>query len=121
MIEKAKQAKSVEELLALAKGNGVELSEQEANEYFTQLGKAGELSDEELDNVSGGGCHKNDGRLIVTIGKLCPYWKCNLCGSTYISKRTGRCSCDQATGCGHCKYMSYEKGLWLCNNEKNKI
>ena len=30
------------------------------------------LSDEELDNVAGGGCHKKDGRLIVTTMHSCP-------------------------------------------------
>lgn len=119
LLEKAKQAKDMKELLALAKENHIELSEQEAKDYFEKLNKSGELSDDELDNVSGGGCHNGDGRLVVTIGHLCSYWKCNRCGSTYINQRTGRCSCDQATGCGHCKFMSYEKGLWLCSNENN--
>ena len=57
LIEKAKQAKSVEELLALAKENGMEMTEEQATAYYAQLSpKSGELSDEELDNVSGGGC-----------------------------------------------------------------
>lgn len=51
LIEKAKQAKS-------AKENGVELSEEEAQDYFEQMNRSGELSDDELDNVAGGcgGC-----------------------------------------------------------------
>lgn len=52
--KKAKTAKSVEELLALAKENGMELTEEEAAKYFAEWHKEGELSDEELDNVSGG-------------------------------------------------------------------
>lgn len=56
LIEKAKQAKSPEELLALAKENGIELTEDEAKAYFERLNQSGELSDEELDNVAGGGC-----------------------------------------------------------------
>ena len=55
-ITKAKAAKSAEELLAIAKENGLELTEEEAKKYFEQLHKEGELSDEELDNVAGGGC-----------------------------------------------------------------
>ena len=43
--EKAKGAKSAEELLSLAKANGVELTEEEAAEYFAQLNKSGEISD----------------------------------------------------------------------------
>ena len=54
LLTKAKAAKSVEELLALAKENNIELTEEEAEKYFTEWHKEGELSDEELDNVSGG-------------------------------------------------------------------
>ena len=36
MIAKAKEAKSVEELIALAKENGVELTEEDAKMYFSQ-------------------------------------------------------------------------------------
>ena len=64
LIEKAKSAKTPEELMALAKENGMELTEESAKAYFEQLNpKTGELADEELDNVSGGGCH-NGGRLV---------------------------------------------------------
>lgn len=57
MIEKAKAAKTAEELLVLAKENNVELTEEEAKAYFVQLNpNLGELTDEELDNVAGGGC-----------------------------------------------------------------
>ena len=65
LFEKAKGAKSAEELLSLAKANGVELTEEEAAEYFAQLNKSGEISDGELDNVAGGGCHKR------TVGWSC--------------------------------------------------
>ena len=56
MIEKAKGAKSAEELIEMAKAEGVELSSAEAENYFAKLNKKGELADEELDNVVGGGC-----------------------------------------------------------------
>ena len=55
-LAKAKTAKSAEELLALAKAEGIALSKEEATKYFADLHKEGELSDDELDNVSGGGC-----------------------------------------------------------------
>ena len=54
LLEKAKQAKTAEELLAMAKAEKVELTEEEAAKAFAELNKTGELSDEELDNVSGG-------------------------------------------------------------------
>ena len=57
MIEKAKAAKSAEELAEIARAEGVELTAEEAKMHFDELHKTGELSDEELDNVSGGRCN----------------------------------------------------------------
>ena len=70
MIEKAKAAKSAEELLALAKENNVEMTADEAKTCFAQLNpKSGELDDDELDAVAGGGCgYASDGRRIVDMG-----------------------------------------------------
>ena len=56
IIEKVKTAKSAEELLAMAKAENIELTEAQAAKAFEELNKSGELSDEELDNVAGGGC-----------------------------------------------------------------
>ena len=71
LIAKAKQTKSPEELMALAKENGIELTEESAQAYFNQLNpKMGELADDELDNVAGGGCH-NGGRLVVSVMHYC--------------------------------------------------
>lgn len=105
LIEKAKTAKSEKELLALAEENGIELTEQEAAEYFAQMNKSGELSDEELDNVAGGGCHNKDGRLIVS-----EFYHCEHAVFTKISYQS----------CVTCKYSSYEKGLRLCNHPANR-
>ena len=72
LIARAKKAKSSEELMALAKENGEELTEESAKEYFELLNpKTGELSDDELDNVAGGGCHTKDCHLMTTIGPSC--------------------------------------------------
>ena len=55
LVAKAKEAKTPEELMALAKENGIGLTEEEAKAYFDRLHpQTGELSDSELDNVSGG-------------------------------------------------------------------
>ena len=57
LIAKAKTAKSAEELLALAKANGVLLSEKEAKTYYEQFNTTAPLSDDDLEAVSGGiGC-----------------------------------------------------------------
>ena len=53
-IAKLKEAKSADEILALAKESGVELSEEKAKELFAGLNANGEMSDEELDEVAGG-------------------------------------------------------------------
>ena len=69
MIEKAKAAKSAEELLTLAKSNGVEMTEDEAATYFAQLNpKSGELDDDDLDNVAGGACGSGNNSNAVSLG-----------------------------------------------------
>ena len=69
----AMQAKSVEELLKLAEEYGYEISKKEAEEIYAELNQKGELSDEELENVTGGSCYSKDnhGLLIVTLGNTC--------------------------------------------------
>ncbi len=118
LLEQAKKASSAEELLAFAKENGVELTKEEADAYFAQINKSGELSDEELDNVAGGGCHNKDGRLVVTVWSSCDDFTCIKCGR----KNTGDhfhiidgYRTNYMQQCQFCKYMSYEGGLWLCN------
>ena len=54
LIEKAKTAKTAEELLEMAKAENIEMTAEEAAKVYAELHKTGELSDEELDNVSGG-------------------------------------------------------------------
>ncbi len=124
LIGKAKQAKTPEELIDIAKINNVELTAEEAKTYFGQLNKTGELNDEELDNVSGGGCHTKDGRLVVAVTTCCEgYCHKSDNGTRYSSSVTGNfyCRvCRERANCGNCKYCTYEKGLWLCNNPANK-
>ncbi len=52
-IEKAMACKSVDELLKLAKSEGVELTHEQAEAYFAQS-TMNELSEEELAKVAGG-------------------------------------------------------------------
>ena len=55
LLAKAKEAKNPDELMSLAKENGIGLTEEETKAYFDRLHpQTGELSDSELDNVSGG-------------------------------------------------------------------
>lgn len=53
MIEKAREVKTAEELLLIAKENGIEMTSDEAQTYFEQV-NANKLEDDLLDGVSGG-------------------------------------------------------------------
>ena len=54
LIEKAREAGSPEELMALVEEDGLKISEEQAKEYYERIHAAGELSDDELDSVNGG-------------------------------------------------------------------
>ena len=61
-VAKAMQCKTADELMALAKGAGFDLSKAEAEAYMAELADV-ELDGEQLKNVAGGGCYpdcKND-------------------------------------------------------------
>lgn len=128
MIEKGKTANTVEELKELAKQDEWDMTDEEANAYFEEVQKyktqsTGELSDDELDDVSGGGCYKGK-RLVVTTMHSCMEWSCKCGNPSHMTPaelvNLGRCpKCRRGKTCGNCKYCSYEKGLWLCNNPKN--
>ena len=123
LLQKAKSAESAEALQALAKENDYEISTEEANAYFAQLHKRGELSDEELENVSGGGCRK-DGHLVTSLINGCLKWSCKVHKMPTVQFKDGYSSCASYayTGCTNslycksCYYCHYEKGLWLCYN-----
>lgn len=61
LLEKAKTAGTAEELIELAKAEGMELTAEDAALALARLHKAGELADDELDNVSGGCGDPNSG------------------------------------------------------------
>ena len=55
MIEKAIQCKTADELIALAKSGGYEITKEEAEAYMAELSDI-ELDDKMLKNVAGGVC-----------------------------------------------------------------
>ena len=121
LLAKAKNAKTPEELIALANENGMEMTEESAEAYYNLLHpQNGEVSDDELDNVAGGGCH-NGGKLVVSVMHYCDEWRCKDDGTHCdIHGILVNCNpCRVAAYCFSCKYCSYEKGLWLCNNPVN--
>ena len=126
LIAKAKETKTPEELMAFAKENGNEMTEESAKAYFDLIHpQSGEIADDELDNVSGGGCHADDGREIVTVAHCCTGFSCKKCdcGNERASWGVIVCRrCGRTAYCNRCKYCTYEKGLWLCNkdNHNNK-
>ena len=67
LIAKAKAAKCAEELIALAKDNNVELTEEQAKTYFEQLNETGAVSDDELEAVAGGACGDVEYYTIKTL------------------------------------------------------
>jgi len=56
MIAKAMQCKTVDELMALAKAEGFEITKDEAEAYFAELADV-ELDEKTLRNVAGGTCN----------------------------------------------------------------
>ena len=55
-IMKAMQCETAEELTALAKANGFDLSKEEAEAYMAELADV-ELDEEQLKKAAGGGCY----------------------------------------------------------------
>ena len=106
--------------MALAKENDMEMTEESAEAYYDLLHpQNGEISDDELDNVAGGGCHTKDGRLVVSALNLCGEWRCKDDGSMcYVNVMFVECNtCHRQAYCNSCHYCTYEKGLWLCNRK----
>ena len=60
MIEKAMQCKTADELMALAKAGGYEITKEEAEAYMADLADV-ELDEAALKKVAGGDCYAVDG------------------------------------------------------------
>jgi len=58
MVEKALQCKTADELIALAKAEGVAINKEEAEAYLAELSDV-ELDGKALKNVAAGGCWNN--------------------------------------------------------------
>lgn len=60
LLNKAKEAENVEALLLLAEENNIEMEKEEAERIFSRLHSEGEMSEDDLESVSGGGCSDVD-------------------------------------------------------------
>ena len=113
VLEKAKAAKTAEELIALAKENGTQLTAEEANTYFAKLNpKMGELNDDELDDVAGGdqcGTTYKDGWPVVSILNSCDLFEDH---QTHEKRPGGYCI--------DCAHHSKDGLLELCKNPKRR-
>ena len=58
MLAKAVQCKDADELIALAKTRGMEMTREEAEAYMAELADF-ELDADTLQNVAGGGCYSD--------------------------------------------------------------
>ena len=110
LIEKAKTAKSAEELLETAKAEGAQMTAGEAARAFAELHKSGELADDELDNVAGGESdtceeqnrrHPYIGAMVTTNKGGITCSKCHYIGSFKVTaiqyslnRREGIDSCN---------------------------
>lgn len=54
IMEKIQATESVEKILAVLKAEGLECTAEKAEEIFSKLNKAGELTEEDLEKVAGG-------------------------------------------------------------------
>ena len=59
MVQKAMQCKTADELLALAKAEGYEITKEEAEAYLVELADV-ELDEETLKKTAGGLCYMED-------------------------------------------------------------
>ena len=94
LLKRAKEAKSPEELQALAAENGIQVTMEQAEKRYAQLQQSSkELADEELDNVAGGGCsfggcpycgNKDNVRVGYYSIEYDEY-RCKKCGETYYA------------------------------------
>ena len=121
MIEKLKAAQSPEVLLDMLKETGIEITAEEAKIYFDYVnGQSGELSDDDLSDVSGGGCKRKSGKITVTNG-------CKCFNGHYENNCTWSGMCYEGGTKHYCKSYYREdnkelRGLWsMFCGEKEQV
>ena len=111
MVEKAKTAKSAEELWAIAKAEGEEITLKEAETYFAQLNpKSGELDDDELDAVAGGKTGCNTAKAEALANQNLPHIVCPNCGAVGDWEYHGSGFTTRGYYCRKCKLQMYLSG-----------
>lgn len=98
LIQKAKHCQSAQELLALARENGMEMTEEQAKGIFAKLNPTnGTIADEELGNVSGGCGYEPE---QPDESQVISYIPCPSCGNNrwYVVWKENPCLLK----CAHC-------------------
>ena len=110
LLEKAKTAKKAEELIEMAKAENIELSAEQAAKAFAELHKAGELSDEALDNVSG--CCSPSAPPKYHVGDYVKYYYQYEFTWTYECTATGTSIIEDIKADGSTWMYKLEAGSW---------
>lgn len=98
LLAKVRAATSAKEIAALAAESGMVLTEDEAQDYYDRVHTTGELSDDELNHVAGGGCGSGSqdgfygGDRVILLNEKCPSCgatEVRYCSFTIGDKKTG--------------------------------
>ncbi len=127
-LQLANGAGSPEELLSLAKEHDIELTPEQAEQYFEKLNKQGELEDDELESVAGGGCKPSRPEDAVDDYDTCGLWSCEFCGKSWNSASQNYRQEHLCNGramrpyCKDCKnnYFDTKAGCLVCLKHKGR-
>jgi bacteriocin-like protein len=121
LAEKLKEAKSAKELSIAAHEAGVNISDTAADKYFAELhSREHELSNEELNNVSGGSCD-SEKELEKKYEKVNPSYVCDKHTWTYWAySGVASLILIMKKGCDNCHYSINSDGPLLYCEMKPK-
>lgn len=109
LIEKAKKCTSKEELLKLAELENIKLSDAEINNILASKNVNRELSDEELENVTGGTCYSGDTYAKLRITPTC--WQSS--NNNPVIVTVGNSCRLSKRSCGSCVYSAWREEVSL--------
>ena len=119
-LTKAKSAKTAEELLALAKAEGISMTEAQAAKYFAELHKEGELNDSELASVAGGSKYDEEEPAKPTsyFYPLNFEKRVNISDKPCCPNDLGLSMCAECEGCD---YPNNTKEYHICNGSHQRL
>lgn len=108
MIEKAKEAKSAAELAKMAHEQGIMLSDSDAERYYAQFHQEEkELSNDELNNVSGGSCTSAED-LAKQYVEVSPD---DVCGQFQLAYEQRFQGVTKDKNCAYCHFSTNGRGV----------